>query len=149
MGSRNGSQLRPLRIPVEAQYWNGTSFLTNVDDSCTTLAADNVALGNYQPNLNACETSVTVGAFAQGRSTIGLSAPGAGNSGSVDLTANLSAVNAGSTCIAGAATPALGANRLYLQGKWTGATYTQNPVSKATFGTYPGSDEVIFTRENF
>jgi MSHA biogenesis protein MshQ len=32
----------PLRMPVEAQYWTGQSWLRNADDACTALAANNL-----------------------------------------------------------------------------------------------------------
>ena len=148
IGNRNGSQLVPLRVPAETQYWNGTSFITNNSDSCTTLAATNVALAFQPGNLSACETSLTTTTFANGRANLQLSAPGQGNDGSVVLTANLGATASGNTC-SPASTPVTSANRLYLQGNWTGANYDQNPSGKATFGTYRGAEEVIFTRENF
>ncbi len=156
MSSASGSQLLPLSLQMQAQYWGSTNppantqygFITNTDDSCTALAADNIAMGNYQNNLNACETSITAGSFASGRSTARLSAPGNGNNGSVDLTVNLGA-GSGTTCIAGTPTPVTGANRAYLQGNWSGGAYDQNPGSRASFGIYRGSDEVMHIRENY
>lgn len=153
IGNANGSQLLPLKVQMQAQYWAstgaGNSFIANTDDSCTALVAANIALGNYQKNLNACETSVTVGSFAGGRSAVQLSAPGNGNNGSVDLTANLGAGGSGTTCVAGAVTPVTGANRAYLQGNWSGGAYDQNPTARAAFGVYRGAEEVIHIRENF
>ncbi len=155
IGNANGSQLLPLKMQMQAQYWASTNpptntqyaFITNSADSCTTIAAANIALGNYQNNLNACETSVTAGSFSGGRSSVLLSAPGLGNYGSVDLTVNLGA-GAGLTCAPGAMA-ATGANRVYLQGNWSGGTYDQNPTARATFGVYRGSDEIIHIRENY
>jgi hypothetical protein len=49
----------------------------------------------------------------------------------------------------GGTVSAAGANRSYLQGNWTGATYDQNPNARAAFGTFKGAEEVIFIRENF
>jgi MSHA biogenesis protein MshQ len=151
----NGSQLVPLPVRVEAQYWSGAptnAFITNTADSCTTIATNNVAMSSFTNNLAACETAITaVGAFSGGRSTLTLAAPGAGNDGSVDLAVNLSAVSSGTTCTTvGAGTvPAAGANRTYLQGNWTGGAYNQNPSARVTFGIFRGSEEVIFIRENF
>jgi MSHA biogenesis protein MshQ len=150
--STNGSQLVALPVPLETQYWSGTAFITNDADNCTTLATNNVAMSNFTSNLAACETANTaVSAFVKGRSTLTLAAPGSGNNGSVDLAVNLSAASSGTTCttVGGGTVPAAGANRTYLQGNWTGGTYTVNPSARATFGVYKGSDEVIFIRENF
>lgn len=151
LGNANGSQLLPLPLQMQAQYWNsaGTAFITNTADSCTTIAAANIALGNYQRNLNACETSVTASSFSGGRATVLMGAPGSGNSGSVDLTVNLGASGSGSSCIAGVPTAVTGANRAHLQGNWSGGAYDQNPSSRATFGIYKGSEEIIYIRENF
>ena len=44
----NGSQLVPLRVPLETQYWNGNAFVTNVADSCTRLDGVNIEMANYQ-----------------------------------------------------------------------------------------------------
>jgi hypothetical protein len=145
----NGSQLVPLPVPLETQYWNGTAFITNTADNCTSIAAANLALSNYTQNLNACETSLTVGAFASGRATAQLSAPGSANNGNVNLTANLGASGSGTTCIGGSSTAVTGADRAYLQGNWTGGNYDQNPSARATFGVFKGAEEVIFVRENF
>lgn len=145
----SGSQLLPLRVPVEAQYWNGTFWITNVDDNCTTLAAGNVGLGNYIGNLNAGETVPTVlnSPLQAGRSTIRLSAPGAGNNGSADLTLNLGAGANANACPA-LAPAATAGNTAYLRGKWCGATATRDPVARARFGINRGSDEAIYTRES-
>jgi MSHA biogenesis protein MshQ len=129
----NGSQLVPLPLPMEAQYWAGAAgFVTNVADNCTTVATASIGLGTYTGNLAAGETALSGGGtLTAGRRTLLLSAPGSANDGSVILTANL------------------GATHSYLQGNWTGAAYDDNPTARATFGTFKGAGEVIFMRENF
>jgi MSHA biogenesis protein MshQ len=145
----NGSQLLALPIPIQAQYWNGTGFVTNTLDSCTIFTTANVALGNYQVNLNAGETTVTMGgAFSGGIGSLQLTAPGAGNNGSVDVSVNLTSSTAGASCTAGM--PAsTGTNRAYLQGAWCGATYVNDPTARAAFGVYKGADRFIYQRENY
>ncbi len=32
-----GSERLPLSVPIQAQYWNGSNFVVNADDSCTAL----------------------------------------------------------------------------------------------------------------
>lgn len=153
--SARGSQLVNLQVPVEAQYWNGTSFITNAADNCTAIASADIAMGNYSGNLTAtplCKTAISGGGtLSSGRRTLRLAAPGAGNNGSVDLTANLGVSPAGNTCttVGGAEVTATTANRPYLQGNWTGVNYDQNPSARARFGVYRGSDEIIDFRENF
>jgi hypothetical protein len=153
-----GSQLVPLQLRMEVQYWNGTVFVTNTDDDCTSLAATNIEMTGFNQNLAACETSLTVGAFSNGRATAQLSGPGSSNTGGVSLIPRLDSSVSGApqTCIAGTLQPVVGANRPYLQAKWDstdedsdGLMFDDDPDAQATFGTYRGAEEVIFIRENF
>jgi MSHA biogenesis protein MshQ len=156
----NGSQLSPLAVPMETQYWGYTNaptntvlgFISNTADSCTSLANNNVEMSGFTSHLSACETAVNgAGTLSAGRRSLLLAAPGSANDGSVQLTVNLGASNSGTTCTSvGAGTvSAAGASRSYLQGNWTGAAYDQNPKARAAFGTFKGAEEVIFMRENF
>lgn len=124
-----GSERLPLNVPVRADYFNGSIFVTNAADNCTrfTLATD-LALGNYQRNLNSGETTPGPAAItlAAGVSAIILSAPGVGNSGSVDLT--LTVPN-------------------WLQFNWSGVM--GNPKGRATFGVYRNVNEFIYMRESY
>lgn len=88
LSNAHGSELLPLPVPVAAQYWNGAGYITNRDDNDSVLGAANILLSNYQRNLNSGETLVTPPIFVNGLGQISLSAPGAGNSGSVDLQTN-------------------------------------------------------------
>jgi MSHA biogenesis protein MshQ len=137
-----GSELLPLAVPIEAKYWNGTSYIRNQQDSCTTLPASSIAMSNYRNNLVACETQLGYGsgsgALVNGvTKTLRLTKPGAGNSGSVDLTLNLTSAS-GNTCNSATASSATAANI-----PWFG----NNPVSRATFGIY--KTPIIYMRENF
>ena len=151
LANANGSQLTVLPVLMEAQYYNGSTFITNAADNCTTLANNNVSFA-FTGNLNACETSVNgAGTLVSGRRTLVLSPPGNNNDGAATLTVNLGNATLGSTCTAvgGAGPAAAGANLPWLQGNWSGGAYTLNPSGRATFGVFRGSDEVIFIRENF
>jgi MSHA biogenesis protein MshQ len=154
----NGSQLVALPVQVEAQYWSGApmnAFITNTQDSCTSIAAANEAMGNYTANLSGsptCETAIGGGGtLSAGRRTLQLAAPGSGNGGSVDVTVNLAASASGSTCTAqgGAPGSATTANLPHLQGNWTGGAYDVNPTARAAFGLFRGAEEVVYVRENF
>lgn len=159
LGNANGSQLVPLQLPSQVQYWTGAptnAFVTSVADHCTTLAGANIAMSNFQGSLGplaTCRTQLSSSiTFTAGRGNLQLSAPGAANGGSVDLTVNLGASGSGQTCVIGVSPPAQsvgGADRAYLQGNWTGGAYDQNPSSRATFGVYKGSEEIIDIRETF
>ncbi len=84
ISSAYGSELLPLTLPVAVEYWDGVSFVRNVDDSVTPVT---VTPDNYLLNLNAGETILTQPVIASGMGSLVLSAPGLGNNGSVDLTA--------------------------------------------------------------
>jgi MSHA biogenesis protein MshQ len=120
-----GSELLDLPVPLEAQYWTGSYYTTHGDDGCTVIPSASVLLSNYQKNLNAGETTVSLsGALSAGRSNLKLTKPGAGNSGSVDLTVDNTAANL----------------------PWFGA----NPTGQATFGVYGGNrTPIIFWREQY
>lgn len=137
LSNAHGSELLNLPIPIETQYWNGADFFTNTADQCSRISsAANVAFSNYQNGINATNMAspgnVILGAaFSSGKGSLTLTRPlpQPASRGSVDLTVNLTA-EAGT----------------YLQGKWSGATYTVNPTARASFGIYKGSP-VIYMRE--
>lgn len=155
IGSANGSQLLPLRLPLETQYWTGASFVTNTADSCTAIAAANVGYSNYTRNLTdtpTCETATLIGgSFVAGRGTLKLAAPGHGNNGGVDVTVNLAGATAGATCLAQSVPPGVPslAGRPYLQVKGAGSAYDQNPRGRARFGVYRVTEDYIDLREVF
>jgi hypothetical protein len=148
LGSSSGSQVLALRVPVEAQYWNGTSFITNTLDSCTVLAAGNVGLGNYTGSLNAGETTATASPLQSGRSAIQLSAPGAANFGGVDVTLNLGTGANADACNA-LAPAATAGNLAHLRGLWCTppGTYSKDPAARVRFGVTRSSDQAIYRRE--
>ncbi len=149
LANAHGSELLNLPVPMETQYWAGSVFALNSADNCTRIAASNIALGNYQKNLAACETAVSIsGRFSGGKSNLQLTKPGAGNDGSADLAVNLGTSASGNSCAPGAV-PATAANQSYLQGKWTGSNYDQNPTARATFGVYKNANEFIYLREMY
>lgn len=146
LSNAHGSELLGLPVPIETRYWNGSGFVLNTADFCTQLSAADVALGNWQRDLNSPETTVTLsGRFKAGRGNLRLSAPGAGNSGSVDLCIDLGTDPPGGThCVAA------GAGMSYLQGKWApGTTWDNDPVARASFGLYRGSRRLIYMREMY
>lgn len=142
-----GSEVLPLSVPVEAQYWNGLAYQSNQDDSCSAIPATAVEMRDYRINLNPCETQLSntgnpaiPGALKNGRTNLRLSKPGAGNSGSVLLRVNLNAAS-GQTCN-GAIEGAAGSAAL----PWFFNSSTPNPSARATFGIY--KSPVIYLREN-
>lgn len=140
-----GSELLSLPVPLEAQYWSAAGYyVRNTDDSCTAIPMSSIIMGNYVGTLSACETQLTpvaVQTLAAGRlpgNGLVLTAPGAGNSGSVDLTLNTGSVAAGSTCLSTVQTGATASGL-----PWLGP----NPSGRATFGIY--KSRLIYSRENY
>ena len=139
-----GSELLALPVPLVAQYWNGSSYATNSSDSCTVIPASSIVMGNYLNLLSACKTQMlTVGnlsilAGKPAGSGLTLTAPGAGNAGSVDLRINAGAAASGNTCVSAAQSAATAANL-----PWFGP----NLGARATFGVF--KSPIIYRRENY
>ncbi len=150
LANTHGSELLNLPIPMETQYWNGTTFVTNAEDHCTTIVPGNVLISNPRKNLAISETGITVsGAFLNGKSTnLRLNKPSGGDgiyNGSVDICVDLGVDTpsaAAPLCVA--TTPA---NQPWLQGKWSETNYDDDPVARGTFGIYKNSNEIIYMRE--
>lgn len=149
-----GSERLPLPMVWETQYWSGQSFIRHTQDSCTTLAAANIALSNYQSPPNPGGTtlsssnlsSVTVGAISAGRGTITL-APTQPAIGSVDLVANLGSTGSPSNCPGLSNGSSTSAGLAYLSGQWCGAANDRDPTARASFGVY--RSPLIYRRENY
>ncbi len=146
MQSQHGSELLPLTMQAEAQYWTSAGYSRNTLDSCSTLAASNMTMKNYHGNLNACETRLsTTSPMVKGVQALRLTAPkltaGVANSGSVDVEINLNATAIGEkTCISSSETNATSADMPWL-------LENIEPVGRATFGHY--RSPLIYMRENF
>lgn len=122
----SGPEVSPLGLPLYLERWHGTAFITDTtlaDASCTALS--DVTLGNPTGSLTPSKTSVTVGAASQGLRLLSLSAPGAGNAGTIRVTPHAP-------------------GWLYFDWLGTGAS---NPSATASFGGYTGSRPLIFRRE--
>ena len=140
-----GSEMLPLPVPLEAQYWAaGGYYVTNRDDSCTVISTTSFVMTNYTKQLKPCNTYLSTsngGVFREGKLPdpgLVLSRPGTQNSGSVDLHLNLTANAYGMVCVQATDSPATAANL-----PWFGV----NPVARATFGIY--KSKLIYSRENY
>ena len=139
-----GSELLDLPLSMQAQYWAGNYYTTNVNDSCTTIPVSSVTMGNYLKQLSACKTqlspisSVTMAAGKLSATGLLLTKPGATNAGSVDLAMNLGTTPTGAVCLGTSASPATAANM-----PWFGA----NPNARAVFGAL--KSPIIYARENY
>jgi hypothetical protein len=146
-----GSSLLDLPLPLSTQYYDGSFFVTNIADSCTTLAASDIAFNFVGPNLAACETHLnpagTLG-FTSGKAGVKLAKPGNSKNGAVDLTLNLGASASGNTCTSSTTgVSATTANKTWLQGNWGSGTYVDNPRGRATFGIFKNADQFLYFRE--
>ncbi len=135
-----GPETSDLEIQLRSEYYNGSDWITNIADSCTTYIATDIGLlpGSYTENLNSGETTVysptvTPENLTNGVSALGdgllFSAPGAGNYGSVELQFNLG-------------------SQLWLQFDWDADNSLDTSNAILNFGYYRGSDRVIYWREN-
>ena len=147
-----GSELVDLPVTMVAEYYagGGNGFVVNTDDACTNGVS--LTLSAYTKNLSAGETCVR-DSGSPGASSIGcaaaapiaqryqeppmlgdfnltLAAPGAGNNGSVKITATTLPT--------------------WLQYDWdAGTAGDENPSGEATFGVFSGQSRQIYTRENY
>ncbi len=146
-----GSELRALPLTVTTQYFTGVGYALNSADNCTTITPDTIALGNWQRNLSACETGLSGGGTLTGgelpaTSRLTLGPPGAGNSGSVDLTVRLGA-GAGTNCrdTLPVGPPYAPGTVTSARAPWLQPVPGSDPAARATFGIY--RDRMIFRRE--
>jgi hypothetical protein len=148
-----GPELLELPMTMRAEYWAGTGWLTNTLDTCTdaTLSFASVGTPDITANTWVVENANNSGkgrglapAFANrrylesgvigtdsgnvagfaGNFNLWLTAPGAGNAGSIDITATVPS---------------------WLQFNWTGTV--GNPKGRATFGIF--KSPLIYRRENY
>jgi MSHA biogenesis protein MshQ len=144
-----GSDLIDLAVPFETQYWNGSAFVKNTLDGCSTLVPANIVLGNKQGGLAAYTGPIAVSATTAGAGTITLTKPAAAAKGSVDVVAVLGSTGSPSNCgsIAGGTSAALP----HLSGKWCGALYDRDPAARAAFGLAGSSAKKgpIYIREGY
>jgi len=149
-----GSQLRNLVMPMQAEYWNGSSFTINSADSCTGISAAQLNFGNYRKSLIPADATLTTSPvqLAGGRARLILAAPGGARTGSYDLSIKLGSSDA--ACLAPwSPNPAASssANLAFLQGSWctAGGSYDKDPSARASFGLYGSSPNLIYQRENY
>jgi MSHA biogenesis protein MshQ len=98
ISNAHGSELLSLPIAVTVQYWNGTTYMTSSTDSVSSFAATSVSFTNCQKLtavstwLTACPPPTPTPAsvvFVNGIGSFTLAAPGAGKTGSVDITTSI------------------------------------------------------------
>lgn len=152
-----GSEKAKLTMPVLVQYWDGSYWLPNTNDSCTSVPATAVALSNYvdyKGSAASWTTSVysTTAALA-GAGSIVFNAPsGTSPIGSVDVAFNLGSSAADTSCLTGTHPATTGAGTAYLRGNNGACTaainFIADPAARASFGVYSGeSGKAVHIRE--
>lgn len=153
-----GSEKSSLTVPVQAQYWNGRTWVINGDDSCTSIPATSVVRSNYVDSKGATTfawtTTPSAISIVSGNGTLTLSAPTANGTGSVDFAINLGGSTTDQSCLASHPS-STGAGKTWLRSQNGSAnacagvtTFDRDPSARATFGVYaPESRKVVFTRE--
>ncbi len=146
----HGSELLPLTVPLEAQFWSGTGYRRSTEDSCTAFDIKTIAMptASYRGNLNACETVLSGSTtMSQGVMNLRLSAPGVTgntpNTGSVDLDLNFEGAGGDQTCVGPGTAQSNAIAGTAGMRNWFGA----DPLGRATFGIYKAP--IIYMRENF
>jgi hypothetical protein len=133
ISSAYGPSTSKLTMPMKVEYCSANCtttpvFIANPLDSLTPLAVGTFQLSSQTGGLAAYTTAkLTLGgaAFASGLQSVDVAMPA--SAGSMDVAYNLAAMT-------------------YLQ---TGATYTQNPKARVTFGIYRNPNSLVYMRESF
>ena len=130
MQNAMGTSLLSLPVPLTAQYWSGTGFVTNAEDNCTTVSSLSPA---YHLANAATPTPNYASPLVAGNAGLAFSpaSPSTLTSGYIDLTA---------------AAPA------WLKYNWDGVAtglnlYDDDPHARASFSGRGGSNKVIIRRE--
>ena len=130
LGNAHGSELQSLSLPWRLESWQnvaGGSFQVESQDACSSAAVLGApTLNNYLGNLIAGETTVTASGPSAGLGQLALSAPGAGNDGSVQ--------------------GSFAAMPTWLYYDWDGSG-RRAASGLASFGIYQGAAPLIFRRE--
>ncbi|MCQ8117763.1 LamG domain-containing protein [Methylomonas rosea] len=145
LSNAHGSELTALPMPLFSEYFNGTAFVTNTADNCTNLSlSSQIKLSNAATSngaLKAGNTAMTILPSGTSSATLAntpllagiaglsFSAPGAGNTGYIDVSADLSSLP-------------------WLLFDWDhDGGHDDAPTAKATFGIYKGNSRQIYLRE--
>jgi len=122
-----GTEREALKMRLQSQYYNGSAFITNADDSCVSFSAAALAC----TDANAADTLICTDVTASGTNVgngqdFTLSAPN--KTGPLLYTLTVAA---------------------WLQYEWdnAGNDYNENPFARANFGIYRGNDRIINWRE--
>ncbi len=134
MDNTFGPENEVLRMPTYAQYWSGSAWITNTNDSCTQVSDPLDGTEVYAPTLTAGQTITRT------------------DNGSLVNNGLLTLLwqNTGSNAYRGQVTAPLQVDN-WLQWYWNwddaSPTVLYDPRASAFFGRYRGHDRIIYWRE--
>ncbi|MDD2761883.1 MAG: hypothetical protein PHH11_16520, partial [Methylomonas sp.] len=144
LGNAHGSELNALSVPWFSEYFTGTAFTLNSLDNCTQLnLSAQLKLGNpttSSGSLQPGSTTMTLGTgsstaslatatLVSGNANLNFSAPGAGNTGYIDLKGHFTDLP-------------------WLLFDWDhDGAHDDSPSARASFGLYKGNSQQIYLRE--
>ena len=122
-----GPETMDLKVPFEAQIWNGSRFERHTDENCWTYNTADAVITDTPPatSVDAETGTLTGGAPVSGAELL-LEAPGEGNTGSVLVRYPVPS---------------------YWQDDFDGNGSVEDSTATATFGVYRGHDRVIYWQE--
>lgn len=141
LDSAIGSELGPVALPLNGQYWNGSTWVSNDDDQCTAIAlADHLQLTTNSGDSGDGSETVSLGggstgiiesdpvSLSNGRASLTFSTPGV--PGWVDVQMLLAM------------------DYPYLRDDLNDdGGYHQSPSARATFGLFGGNSRRIYLQE--
>lgn len=138
MKNAYGSELLVLSMPMRSEYFNGSVFVPNHADGCTSLPLGRLILFNGTTTVGG-EQPIAVGSgissatlydpLVAGDAGLKFSAPG--SNGYIQVRADLSLLP-------------------WLRYDWDGdGAHDDDPAARASFGIYKGRPAVIYMRERF
>lgn len=131
-----GPETEALPLPWLAEYYDGANFITNSDDSCSAWLTSSVTYTDADGSLISSGLTVPSYAFLatdfrvdKGDAGVVMSAPGASNTGSVNVSVNLTEAP-------------------YFKFDWDGdGRFEEEPSAHIVFGQFRSNDKVIFQRQ--
>ncbi|GAA0850957.1 hypothetical protein GCM10009113_33550 [Marinobacter szutsaonensis] len=109
-----------LLMPFSAEYWNGSGFVTNTDDSCTPWSTANITDPQAYHSLVAGSGSLAAGVGGP------LVLEPNGDRGTDTLIWDMP---------------------IWLEGDWNQDGALEDPSATATFGVFRGNDRIVYWRE--
>lgn len=157
IGSNSGSELLALGIPLQTEYFDGTSFVLNSSDNCSSIAAADLALSSAVTSGSGPSIDITNAASCTGT---GVATAAITNNplsaGNADLSFTIAAPASACTGYADISldlSTATGLNMEWLYFDWDDldglgdGPHDDDPAGRASFGVYQGPREFIYQRE--